>query len=161
MDIDKVIKILRAHQELEEKVTKSKIASFKHENLPASIGNSKEKILKKIELHIEAEKYLESETLEYKRSLHQLSMIVANSELEKDVITKSHVRKAKEILWKKKNKFSFYDGMLSVGSLLLGLFVTNAMTSFEGTTKISYILLILGLIGAVMLGVGANGKAQD
>ena len=164
MDLEKEIwEVLQKYFRFQQEIDEAQLNSISIENEVRTEHRHelREQLKRNMELHIEAEKFLEEEVLEYRKNLHKLSKTVANSELEKDVITKSHMWKAKELIWRRKTRFTPYDGFLAAGSLCIGLCVPNLIGSFNGVNHLNHALLVVGIIGGILFGIGATGKAHS
>lgn len=127
----------------------------------AQIEAAKNRILKKLEVHNQAEDLIEAEVSRYREDLYVFAKRMANNEMEKDIITKAHVIKAKQVLWRRRSKYSFADGFLALGGLFLGIAVPHIISLVQHTAEPSMVLIVSGIIGGFLLGMGIIGKATQ
>lgn len=127
----------------------------------SQVEASKNKILRKLELHHQAEDFIEQEVTRYREDLYIFSKRIAENEMEVGIVTKAHVIKAKQLLWRREWKYSFSDGYLAAGGVLLGISIPHIINLVQGSVVPSVLLLVLGIVGGFLLGMGIIGKARQ
>ena len=128
----------------------------------SSIEYVQKKALEEMELHIQANLYIEKEINEYREKLYTIAKVVAQSDLEQDIVTKSHAIRAKEMIWRKKVKWNYSDVILTIGGLCFGTGIPHLISLYQNSTiQVNIFLIILTVIGALLLGIGIVLKAKD
>lgn len=158
---EKLEKILEKFFDIEDRKYKEILKQIRREFIPDSIQKSKEKILKKLELHSQASNLIEEEVSKYREDLYLFAKKVAESEMEEDIITKSHVIKAKQVLWRKKWRYNISDGFITIGALALGSCVPHLIEIATNNKNPSILLILIGIFGALFLGMGIIGKSKE
>jgi hypothetical protein len=153
--------ILKKYFEIEDAKLSEIAEEIGHTTHTAQIEASKNKILKKLELHHHAEEYIEHEVSSYREDLYLFSKRIAKNEMEISIVTKAHVMKAKQLLWRKGRKYTFSDGYLAAGGVLLGVSIPHIINLVQGSSTPNAVLLILGIVGGFLLGMGIIGKARQ
>lgn len=164
MDIDnKITNILKEYVEVEDAKMQAILSKVKKELPPAKINASKEKVLRNIELHQIASDVIEDEVLKFREDLYLFSRKVASRELEENIITKAHVIKAREFLWRRKKKYDFADGYLGIGGVLAGTGIPHVIELIKNSSEVTPnpTLIILSIIGGFLLGMGIISKAKQ
>ena len=118
----------------------------------------------RIDVQVEAQQLLDEEAQRYRNELYVISKRNAERDLNRSIITTADVERAKQLLWKKVPRIHYYDGLLSGGSLLLGLSVPHILALLKEQNNLSLtnlVILFLGFAGALILGAGIIGKAKQ
>ena len=154
--------ILRRYVAVEEDAL-AKIAS-ELRTLPGSDSArdaARERILKRIELHHQANALIEDAVAKYRESIYFFARRFAEEDLQSDVITAAHVRHAQWMLSRIRKRYSWGDGLLAFGGLLAGAVIPHIASLYDGTTQPSVALLASGLIGTLLFGMGIVEKAKS
>jgi hypothetical protein len=130
--------------------------------LSPRVGAAKNRVPKIVELHNRAEDLIEKEVSIYRKDLYDFAQAVARHEMGEDIITRSHVMKAKQLLWRRRTKYSFSDGVLTLGGVLLGTSITHIIALIQNpAAQPNLILITAGIAGGLLLGMGSIGKAKQ
>jgi len=160
---DDVATVLRRYVKLEE----AKINAIASEligdtNIAPPRETAKQKFLKKLELHSQADEFVEDCVERYRADLYVISRRIAEADLESGVITKAHVHQAQRLLGRRFRRYSWGDGLLAVGGLLGGAGVAHLVELFTVSNAVlKPLLLAFGIGGALLLGMGIVDKAKQ
>lgn len=155
--------VLRRHFSVEEK-TLDTIASELEDagEFAQARAAAKQKILKKLELHWQADDLVEEIVARYREHLYFNCRRLAEEDLESGVITRAHVRRAQVLLGRTRRRYSWGDGLLAVGGLLVGVALPDITELARGVSNSpSPFLVCLGFAGALLLGMGIIDKAKS
>lgn len=154
-----IISVLQKYLEIDEKVARrisDELAAGADQGL---IETSKERILRQIELHAAAHEAIEEEVTRFREELYSICKAIAAHDMERNIITESHVIRARHKIWRGYQRISLTDGFLTVGSLLVGAAVPHILALSSGTPANIW-LLGLGVVGGIFLGMGLLAKAK-
>jgi hypothetical protein len=154
-----LLTVLRKYVEVDEVIAQQISAELEQEPINETALASKERILEKIELHSVAHGVIEEEVSKYREDLYTLCKAIASRELERNIITESHVLRARQEIRRSYKKVSFTDLFLTIGSLLVGAAIPHIFDIVGGATPNEW-LLGLSIIGGIFLGMGLYAKVQ-
>ena len=162
-DKNKISEILKKYFEFQESTLDNLQLKIDSDDIKQSIENSKNEVLKEMELHNQAHEFVEDEVIKFREELYLYSKRIANRELEENIITKSHVLKAREFLWRKKAKYNWSDGFLTLGGLFCGISIPQLIfiTDNNISTEANIWMILLGFIGGFLMGMGIISKAKQ
>jgi hypothetical protein len=128
----------------------------------SNIAEAQRKSFEKMELHLQANLFIENEVKKYREKLYRFAKEVAEADSEQDIVTKSHAIMAKSMVWKKRHRWDFSDALLTIGSLFLGAGIPHILDLLQkGVVRVNSILLILTILGSITLGMGIVLKAKS
>jgi hypothetical protein len=126
-----------------------------------TIQDIQKKSLEEMELHLPASLFIESEVNKYREKLYKFAKEVAQIDSERDIVTKSHAMRAKDMVWNRKTKWDFSDALLTIGGLFLGAGIPHILDLIQKESiKVNITLLILSILGALGLGMGLVLKSK-
>jgi len=121
---------------------------------------NKKRTLKSVELHVQAKRLIEQEVSRYREDLYVSAKSIAKSEMEEHIITEAHAMKAKQMLCRRRSRYSFSDGFLALGALLLGSAGQHIIGLMQSQAQPDLRLIVSGMVGGVFFGMGIIGKAR-
>ena len=154
--------VLRRYVQLEETAL-AKLTS-ELQALPGAIDahklEAKERVLRAVELHAQADLLVEDAVAKYREDLYFLARRLAEEDLEPGVVTRAHVRQAQALLARHRRASSWGDALLTVGSLLVGAAIPHVIELAQKSATPSVTIIISGIVGALLLGMGIVSKLR-
>lgn len=121
---------------------------------------ARDRILKEVELHAQAELLIEDAVATYREDLYFVARRLADDELDSGVVTRAHVRHAQAMLARGRKKYGWGDALLAVGGLMLGAAIPHIIYLNQSGHAANVLLIVSGVIGGMMFGMGALAKAK-
>lgn len=159
---DDLPSILRRYVQLEE-ATLAELTS-ELQTLPgprdAQRLEAKDRVLRTIELHAQADLLVEDAVGKYREDLYFLSRRLAEEDLEAGVVTRAHVRQAQSLLARHRRVSTWGDALLTVGSLFVGAAIPHLFELAKRSVSPNILIVAGGLVGALLLGMGVVEKMR-
>jgi hypothetical protein len=122
---------------------------------------AKERVLRAVELHAQADVLVEDAVARYREDLYFLARRLAEEDLEPGLVTRTHVRQAQALLARHRRVSSWGDSLLTFGSLLTGAAIPHVIELAQRTAAPSVLIIVGGIAGALMLGMGVVHKVKN
>jgi len=152
--------VKRAAQVTDDNSSDSRLAYNESLEPPAIRETRHAEILQEIELHKLAQIVVDEAVDAYRENLYVLARQLANEQLDPGVVTRAHVRQAQALMARPRRRYNWDDGLLAVGGLMLGGALPHVLDLSQNGGAGNPILISLGLIGAVIFGMGLLAKAK-
>ena len=120
---------------------------------------ARDKILETLELHAQADICAEEAVARYRENLYFVARQLAEDAGEFGIVTKAHVMQAQAILARPRRRYVWGDALLGFGGLLAGAAIPHLIELYRvPATSASPSLLLVGLVGALLFGMGIVAK---
>lgn len=121
---------------------------------------ARDRILKEVELHAQAEVLVEEAVAKYREDLYFVARRLADDEFDSGIVTRAHVRQAQATLTRPRHKYTWGDVLLAIGGLMLGGAIPHIVELGQGAQSPSVTLIIGGVLGGVLFGMGILAKVK-
>lgn len=120
--------------------------------------NAKARILKSLELHWQADDFVEAVVARYREDLYSLARDLSG---DSGIVTSEHCRQASAWLYRRRPRYGWADGCIACGCLLLGVSIPPLLGLLTGLPPPHPAYFLFGLAGAGLFGMGAVAKAKS